>query len=90
MFIAEIRIPEEVGIGDVMASMREWLNHQRLEPQVFRYRFHRPGIIVQVEFGIEKEAGSFASAFGGRVIPPLAARPAGDTDAEAAATALSE
>ena len=69
MFPVEIRIREnnEKIVTEKMTSMREWLDHRRLEPSTFRYRFEPPGLVFQVEFQMESEATAFANAFAGRV-----------------------
>ena len=69
MFPVEIPIPErdEDALPTRMTAMREWLDHRRFEPSVFRYSFAAPGLLFRVEFTVEAEAAAFAKAFGGRV-----------------------
>jgi hypothetical protein len=66
VFPVEIRIPDETILTEQMATMREWLDHQRFEPTVFRYTFTSPGIVFRVEFKVEAEAVAFAKAFDGQ------------------------
>ena len=65
MFPVEIRLPDEERLTARMATMREWLDHQRFEPASFRYTFEPPGILFRVEFTVEAQAVAFAKAFGG-------------------------
>jgi hypothetical protein len=88
MFIAEIRIAEEVEMSQLMARMREWLDQNRFEARVFRYRFQHPGVVVQAEFSTEGAASSFARAFGGGVVPTATATPGASTAASAATSEL--
>ena len=66
MFPVEIRIAEDA-LTARMATMREWLDHQRFEPATFRYTFTPPGILFRVEFTLEVQAVAFAKAFDGQV-----------------------
>ena len=76
MFAVQIRVDErnEQALTNGMTAMREWLDHRRFEPAVFRYTFLNPGVLFRLEFEIEAEAAKFAAQFGGRLIPA-----AGDT-----------
>ena len=67
MFRVEIRLPDENALTARMATMQEWLDHQRFEPAVFRYTFEPPGILFRVEFTVQAEAVAFAKAFDGQV-----------------------
>jgi hypothetical protein len=66
VFPVEIRIAEDA-LTARMATMREWLDHQRFEPATFRYTFTPPGILFRVEFTLEVQAVAFAKAFDGQV-----------------------
>ena len=70
MFPAEIRLAEatEAALTAKMTSMREWLDHRRLEPSVFRYTFETVGLVFRCDFNAEADAAAFAQAFGGRVV----------------------
>jgi hypothetical protein len=70
MFPVEIRIRDggEKAVTAKMNSMREWLDHQRVQPSTFRYTFESGGLVFQVEFKTEAEAMTFAHEFGGRVL----------------------
>ena len=69
MFPVEIQMHQrdENALPARMTAMREWLDHRRFEPSVFRYSFAAPGIVFRIEFTIQAEAAAFAQAFGGRV-----------------------
>jgi hypothetical protein len=49
-----------------MTAMREWLDHYRFEPTIFRHTFTATGLVFQVYFDIQTEAKMFARAFGSR------------------------
>jgi hypothetical protein len=63
----EICIHDEDALTGQMATMREWLDHQRFEPAVFRYTFTSPGMAFRVEFTVQAEAVAFAEAFDGQL-----------------------
>jgi hypothetical protein len=71
VFSVEIRIPEmdEKALTARMNAMREWLDHRRVEPSVFRYTFDPPGLLYRVDFRTKSDAVAFANQFGGQVIP---------------------
>ncbi len=50
-----------------MAEMREWLDRQKLEPDVFRYRMFAERVLVRVDFKTSADAAAFAEAFAGSV-----------------------
>ena len=58
----------ELGLVDLMANMRTWLDHKRIEPQGFRHCRDSVRMTFQVEFNNEPDAIEFAQAFGGRLI----------------------
>jgi len=67
LFVVEVR----VGADDLfvrMSNMRQWLDHRRFEPDLFRYDRGAYGAVVRVEFKYENEAFVFAEAFGGAVL----------------------
>ena len=49
-----------------LTAMREWLDHYRFEPTMFRHTFTETGLLFQVYFDFETEAKMFAQVFGGR------------------------
>lgn len=60
-----------VAQGDLsarMTMMRIWLDHQKFEPDAFRYTLDAEGVVFRVELKSETAAKAFAQAFGGRVI----------------------
>jgi len=81
MFAVEIRIFDEDAFADAMSGIREWLDHLRFEPSIFRYSFNSPGILLRVDFAAEAEAYKFAEAFGGEVVPMTGAPSAIDAAA---------
>jgi hypothetical protein len=70
VFPVEIRLaePNEAVLTARMTEMREWLDHRRLQPLVFRYTFETRGLVFRVDFNAEADAAAFARAFGGRVV----------------------
>jgi len=61
------------GLPTMLSDMRTWLDHNRVEPDSFRHFSRADKFVFRVEFKLEAEAGAFAKAFGGRVLPaPLA------------------
>jgi hypothetical protein len=59
----------EGDLSDRMTAMRTWLDHQKYEPDTFRYKPDvRADRMIRVEFKFEHEAMAFAQAFGGRVV----------------------
>ena len=75
MFPVEIRIEHEYALTAQVAGMREWLDHRRIVPTIFRYTFASPGVVFRVEFAIEAEAAAFAAEFGGRAMAATADMP---------------
>jgi hypothetical protein len=86
MFAVELRILNEDSFADAMTGMREWLDHRRFEPSVFRYTFSSPGMLLHVDFSVQDEAVKFAESFGGQVVSmaaaPVPARQFVDSQAE--------
>ena len=87
LYTVEVRV---IG-GDLLApmsEMRTWLDHNRFEPDAFRYSAGTPATTFRVDFKREPEAVAFAKAFGGRILgSPQAWRsltPIGDAVATAA------
>jgi hypothetical protein len=80
MFLVQISAPEqdEKGLTARMNTMREWLDHCRFEPSVFRYSSNPSGAVFDVEFKVEAEALAFAKEFGGRIVRSSAAKEAAD------------
>ena len=68
MYLVEIPVAESDLPGRMMA-MRAWLDHQRFEPDTFRYTpsAWKDGVF-RVEFKFEREAAAFAEALGSRVV----------------------
>jgi hypothetical protein len=69
-----IRESNEQAVTARMNTMREWLDHRRVEPSTFRYIFEPSGFVFQVDFKVKEEAASFAKEFGGCVMPGSTAR----------------
>jgi hypothetical protein len=51
-----------------MEQIRTWLDHERVQPSVFRLSLIPGGTVFRVEFNAMREAEAFARAFGGQVI----------------------
>lgn len=67
LYTVEIR---RIG-GDLlslMSQMRTWLDHQRFEPDAFRYSVGSPATAFRLDFKNEQAAIAFAKAFGGRIL----------------------
>ena len=67
MYTVEIRHDGD-GLAEPTARIRSWLDHQQIEPNVFRFSLMPEGTIFRLEFKILSEAEVFAQAFGGQVI----------------------
>jgi hypothetical protein len=70
MFSVERVIGEE-SIVDAMETMRTWLDHKHYEPATFRYTFTSGGVVFRVDFTNETAAADFATAFQGKLLPPV-------------------
>jgi hypothetical protein len=55
-------------IGSVMEKMREWLDAQQIEPDVFRHKVDEAGVTIHLQFKVESEARAFAHAFSGQLL----------------------
>ena len=53
---------------DAMSEMREWLDRQGYEPDLFQYRMEADGAVLRVDFKFETEAFAFAEAFDGSLV----------------------
>jgi hypothetical protein len=56
------------GLAEPMEQIRTWLDHERIQPSVFRLSLISGGTVFRVEFNARREAEAFARAFGGEVI----------------------
>jgi hypothetical protein len=61
----EICILDARTFPDAMAGMRQWLDHRRYAPTIFRTTFEGAGLLIRIEFANAVEANEFAQAFGG-------------------------
>jgi len=68
LYVVEIRREREQ-LSAIMASMREWLDGQRFEPDAFRCTTDDEQVTCRLEFKIESEGIACAQAFGGEVKP---------------------
>jgi len=66
LYVVEIR-RERQELSTIMARIREWLDSQRFEPDVFRSITDEETVTCRLEFKIEREAQACAEAFGGDV-----------------------
>ena len=64
-YAVEFRASEP--LTTVMAAIREWLDGQRFEPDIFRCTTDEQAITCRLEFKFESEARACAAAFGGRL-----------------------
>ena len=67
MYIVEVRHDGD-GLAEPMADIRTWLDHQHVQPSIFRLSLVRGGTIFRLDFNAVSEAEAFLQAFGGRVI----------------------
>ena len=67
MYIVEIRQDGD-GLVGPMADIRTWLDHQRIQPSVFRLSLMPGGTMFHLEFKAAIDAEAFAQAFAGQVI----------------------
>ena len=67
MSIVEIRHDGD-GLAAPMAEIRTWLDHQQIQPSVFRLSLVAGGTIFRLEFKAASEADAVARAFDGQVI----------------------
>lgn len=68
MHIVEVRYCS-VDLGAVMAQMRTWVDHQKVEPSLFEMAF-LPGRVIRFRlmFQNASDASAFARAFDGEVL----------------------
>jgi hypothetical protein len=70
MFLVEICIPKgtknTLTVG--MTAMRQWLDHRRFEPSIFRHTLTSRGFIILIDFKLNAEAVEFSRNFGGRIL----------------------
>jgi hypothetical protein len=54
-------------LAHLMAEMRTWLDHDRIEPELFQHSGEGTDVTFRVGFSVEGHAAAFAKAFGGRL-----------------------
>ena len=67
MYVAEIHHNGD-GLAEPMEQIRTWLDHEHVQPSIFRLSLMPGGTVFRVEFNAMREAEAFLQAFGGRVI----------------------
>ena len=67
MYVAEIHHNGD-GLAEPMEQIRTWLDHEHVQPSIFRLSLVRGGTIFRLDFNAVSEAEAFLQAFGGRVI----------------------
>ena len=67
LFSVEVRCGAEE-LADIMSRMRQWLDTERFEPDVFRHTIEGESVTIRVQFKVEGEAIAFASTFGGQLL----------------------
>ena len=72
-------------LATVMSEMREWLDAQRFEPDIFRHIVGRESITIHVQFNLESKAVAFAQAFSGQLVKLSRRQPRSLRGARAAA-----
>ena len=68
LYVVEIRRGREE-LSKLMASVREWLDKERFEPDAFRCTTDEITLTCRLEFKFESEAAACAKVFGGEVRP---------------------
>jgi hypothetical protein len=66
-YSVEVR-SDAADIVSVMGKMREWLDAQRIEPDIFRHTADEAGVTIHLQFKVESEASAFAHAFSGQFL----------------------
>ena len=66
LYVVEIQ-RERDRLSETMSAIREWLDGHRFEPDAFRCTTDERSLTCRLEFKIEREASTFAGAFGGQV-----------------------
>jgi hypothetical protein len=84
MYSVEIGCDAE-DLATVMSEMREWLDAQRFEPDIFRHNVARESITIHVQFKVESKAVAFAQAFSGQLVKLSRRQPRSLRGARAAA-----
>lgn len=69
LYVVEIRRERE-DLAKVMSGIREWLDAQRFEPDIFRCTTAEESVTFRLEFKIASEAMACAEAFGGQLLSP--------------------
>jgi hypothetical protein len=72
-------------LATVMSEMREWLDAQRFEPDIFRHIVARESITIHLQFQVEGKAIAFAQAFSGQLVKLSRRQPRSPRRARAAA-----
>jgi hypothetical protein len=67
MYVVEIHHNGD-GLVEPMEQIRTWLDHEHIQPSVFRLSLITGGTVLRVEFNAMSGAEAFARAFGGQVI----------------------
>lgn len=56
-------------LGAMLAQMRSWLDHHRIEIAGFHQLSDKRGVIVRMEFAGQADAAACAALFGGQLAP---------------------
>jgi hypothetical protein len=67
LYVVEIQRDREL-FAMAMSAIREWLDAQRFEPEIFRCDSTEALVTFRLEFNQESEAAACADAFGGQRI----------------------
>jgi hypothetical protein len=59
----EIRVNRSA-LADILGSMREWLDHRKVELAMFHSALHDDTVIIHAEFPHPEEAAAFGQRFG--------------------------
>ena len=67
MYVVEIHHNGD-GLVEPMEQIRTWLDHEHIQPSIFRLSLIPGGTVFRVELNAASEAEVFAREFGGQVI----------------------
>ena len=67
MYSVEVRCHVD-DLAEVMSRMRQWLDAQRFEPEIFRHTVADESVTVRLQFKVESQTTAFAEAFSGQLL----------------------
>jgi hypothetical protein len=67
MYSVEVRCHVE-DLAAAMSRMRQWLDDQRFEPDIFRHTVIDESVTIRLQFKVESQTTAFAQAFSGQLL----------------------